>query len=1064
MPQGPGYPRTTVDLTTPGADAPDDAPVAPPAAPAVVAVVVAHDPGSWFEETMAALAAQDYPNLSILVVDAGSAEEVKPRVGTSAPGAFVRRLPENPGFGAAANEVLEVVEGAAFYLVCHDDIAPAPDVVRLLVEEAFRSNAAVVGPKLVAWNDTRHLLQVGEGIDHAGYTVPLVERGELDQEQHDAVRDVFTVPGGCTLMRADLFAEIGGFDEGIDYLLDDLSVCWRAHVAGARVIVAPAARVRHLEALALRRPVDDRRRLQSRHRLRAVLSCYSGLGLVLAVPKMLVLNVAEVVYALVVGRTSQARDLVAAWVWNLRRLGELRDARRQVRAFRHVRDRDVRRFMVRGSARLRQFLRGQIGRGDDRLTGWARSSREAAGALRSGTFRSAVLVWGGVALVLVAGSRHLLTRGIPAVGELVPFTSSPFELLRAWVSGWRTAGLGSEAPAPTAYGLLGVLGLLSAGTMGLLRTVLTVGLVPIGAVTIHRLVAPTGSRWAQLVALLVYLCNPLPYNALAEGRWGALALFAGMPVVVAILARTSELSPFGSEGDGPGPGVRSRPARVHLLALGLVTAVLAALVPVVVFLVPLVALGLALGSLLTYHVTGSMRMIGIALGGASVAVVLHLPWSLDVLLPGTPLSAIAGPARGGTTSDLAALLRFEVGPLGGAPLGWALLAAALLPLLIGREARHAWAVRGWMLAVVFWGLAWASQRGAGPIALPEEDLLLTPAAVGLALAAAMGVAAFEVDLPGYRFGWRQIASGLAAAAVAVATIPVLGAAFDGRWSMPGGDHARALGFIDVENDDLPFRVLWLGDPAALPLGSWELDDGIAYSTTDGGTPSVEDLWVGSDDGRTGLLADALELARSGQTARLGRLLAPMGVRYVIVPEQLAPAPFASDSLPIPAELADTLDAQLDLEPLDVPAGLTVYRNQAFFPTRAVVPTERAPSPDAGIADAAALDLSDASPVLPDQDSRLEWEGSLEDGTTVLLSAAYSDRWELSVDGRVAAHTKPFGWGNAFTVERGGDATLRFATSPLRYAVLLGQVLLWMWVARRLMRDRAMPAPAHGAAT
>jgi len=249
-------------------------------------VVVAHDPGPWFEETMAAIADQDYPNLSILVVDAASAEEVKPRVGRSAPGAFVRRLAENAGFGAAANEVLEVVEGAAFYLVCHDDIAPEPDVVRLLVEEAFRSNAAVVGPKLVGWHDPRRLLQVGEGIDHAGYVTQLVERGELDQEQHDAVRDVFTIPGACTLVRADLFAEIGGFDEGIDLLYDDVSLCWRTHIAGARVIVAPSARVRHLESFDTRRPQDDRRRVQNRHRLRVVLSCYSTLGLVRALPKL----------------------------------------------------------------------------------------------------------------------------------------------------------------------------------------------------------------------------------------------------------------------------------------------------------------------------------------------------------------------------------------------------------------------------------------------------------------------------------------------------------------------------------------------------------------------------------------------------------------------------------------------------------------------------------------------------------------------------------------------------------------------------------------------------------
>lgn len=1004
---------------------------------------------------MEALAAQDYPNLSILVIDPASAVEVKPRVAAAAPGAFVRRLDDNPGFGAAANEVLEVVEGAAFYLICHDDIAPEPDVVRLLVEEAYRSNAAVVGPKLVEWHDPRRLLDVGLGLDHGGYPSPIVERGELDQEQHDAVRDAFVIPGACTLVRADLFLAIGGFDEGIDFLLDDVSLCWRAHLAGARVVVAPMARVRHLEALSVRRPVDDRRRLQARHRLRVVLSCYSVLGLLLALPKMLVLQMAEAVYALVVGRTGQARDIASAWAWNLRRVGELRDARRQVSTFRSVPDREIRGLMTSGSARFRQFVRGQIGTEDDRLTGWARSGRGVSGALGSHAARTAAIVWCVIALVLAMGSRHLLTRGVPAVGDLVPFRSSPVDLLRTWASGWSTTGLGSEAPAPTAYGIVGGLGLGFGGAMGLLRTILTVGMLPFGAFAAYRLTGPIGSPYARIAALIVYVCNPLPYNALAAGRWDALALYAGLPVVAGMLARAGRIAPFGSPPGEPDLG-RHRSFRAHVLALGFVTALLATLVPVAVLLVGVMALALALGSVVASRVRGIARMMATAVLAGLLAIVLHLPWSADFLLPGTPWSAIVGPERGARGSDLGALLRFEVGPMGGGVLGWVFLVAAALPLLIARAERHAWAVRGWMMAIVFWGLAWASQRGAGPLVLPSPEVLLVPAAIGLAISTAMGVLAFEVDLPGYRFGWRQIASGIAAAAVALGTVPVIGASFDGRWSMPGGDHSRALGFIDVDNAEVPFRVLWVGDPEALPLGSWELAEGVGYATTDHGTPRLEDLWVGSDDGSTGLLADVLDLARSGQTARVGRLLAPMGVRYIVVPEQIAPAPFASERLPIPTDLADTLAGQLDLEPLDLPAGLTVYRNQAFYPKRAVVPSAAAPPRGGGVTDAAGVDLSGLRVALPDRDGQLRWSGPVDADTTVLFAAAHSDRWSLSVSGRDAKQTKPYGWANGFEVGTEGTATLSFATSPLRYLMLGAQVLVWAWVARRLVRQRFNP--------
>jgi GT2 family glycosyltransferase len=1043
-----------LETQTAGPDAPPD-PTA--IAPAVVAVVVARDPGAWFEETLAALVEQDYPNLSILVIDAASAEDVKPRVARTAPSAFVRRLEDNPGYGAAANDVLDVVEGAAFYLMCHDDVAPAPDAARLLVEEAYRSNAAIVGPKLVHWDDPRRLLQVGEGIDHAGYPVPLVERHELDQEQHDAVRDVFVVPGAFTLVRADLFTEIGGYDEGIDYLLDDLSLCWRAHIAGARVIVAPDARVRHLEALAARRPVDDRRRLQSRHRLRILLSSCSPLGLAVAVPKLALLNLAEILYTLLVGRTGHARDVAGSWLWNLQRLDELRGARQQVRGFRRVPDAEVRRFMARGSARLTQFLRGQIGSGEDRLGSLARTGREAAGAMRSVPFRMAAGVWFAVGVVLLAGSRHLLTRGIPFVGELVPFRTDPLDLVREWASGWRTAGLGSESPNPTILGAGGALGFLFAGAMGLLRAVVTVGLLPLGAIGAYRLARPVGSRYAQLAALLVYLAVPLPYNALADGRWGVLALYAAAPTMLALLARASGLAPFGTAAGTPGPGLRARTKRQLVLALGLLTALVAMVLPAVVLLVPGIAVALALGSVLAYRTRGSVAMVGVGAGAAVVAVLLHLPWSLDYLLPGTTWSAVVGPEVPDRGVELQELLRFQVGSLGDAPLGWAFVVAAALPLLIGAGERHAWAVRGWTLAVASWGLAWASSRGDLPFALPAADVLLVPAAAGLALAAAMGVAAFEVDLPGYRFGWRQIASGVAAAAVAVGTLPVLAAAVDGRWSMPAGDHSRALGFIDDEHEEQDFRVLWLGDPAALPLGSWELGDGLAYATTDDGTPRLEDLLVGSDDGRTGLLAEAVDLARTGQTARLGRLLAPMGVRYVVVAERRAPAPFAADALPTPRGFRATLDAQLDLEPLDVPAGLSVYRNQAAFPMRAALTGGQEPPTTGGIGATASVDLSDAQAVLRDRGGHLRWRGAVPDDAYVLASVAHSERWQLEVDGRAAELEKPFGWSVGFPVGSGGDATLRFRTPPLRYGLLALQAVAWLLALRALLRVRLATA-------
>src|SRR4051794_23043262 len=108
----------------PGDDAPDDR--IPEgtgddvfAPPPVVVVVVTHDPGPAFEEALAAIASQDYPGLSVLVVDTGSDDDPTERVAGVLPDAFVRRVTASVGFGGAANHALSAVEGASFVLLCH---------------------------------------------------------------------------------------------------------------------------------------------------------------------------------------------------------------------------------------------------------------------------------------------------------------------------------------------------------------------------------------------------------------------------------------------------------------------------------------------------------------------------------------------------------------------------------------------------------------------------------------------------------------------------------------------------------------------------------------------------------------------------------------------------------------------------------------------------------------------------------------------------------------------------------------------------------------------------------
>ena len=407
------------------------------ATPSVLAVVVAFEPGEWFEETLESLATQDYPRLEVLVIDAAGDPELGARVHASLPDAAVLDAGDTDGFSAAADAVLDTDVDPAFLLFCHDDVALATDAVRLMVVESLRSNCGITGPKLVDWDRPDRLQHVAYTVDRFAVAADVVEPAELDQEQYDAVGDVFAVPSACLMIRTGLFRTLEGFDPGITHRGEDVDLCWRAQLAGARVMVVPDARVRHRERLEERTGVDDVRRTRARHQLRTVAVTSSRPSLLITLPLAALLTLGEAGIALFTARLGQVRDVLAAWSWNLRRLGEIRRRRARLRPLVRARYADIRAAQETGSVRINAFVRGQIGRG-----AFGGSGRDFGAVIRTGTARIAAVAWGLVVLFVLFGSRSLLTDGVPAVGDFVPFADESGDLWSAWWSGWSDRDLG----------------------------------------------------------------------------------------------------------------------------------------------------------------------------------------------------------------------------------------------------------------------------------------------------------------------------------------------------------------------------------------------------------------------------------------------------------------------------------------------------------------------------------------------------------------------------------------------------------------------------------------------
>ena len=121
----------------------------------------------------------------------------------------------------------------------------------------------------------------------------------------------------------------------------------------------------------------------------------------------------------------------------------------------------------------------------------------------------------------------------------------------------RAAVTGARLPRITTI----VLGVVFLGAMSVLRRALLLVLIPIGVAGVWRVGKGTSSTMARLVTLVTYVAIPLPYDAIARGRWGGLLLWAAAPWLVLVLARRLGTPLF----DGGQRGLRPLP---HV-ALGL---------------------------------------------------------------------------------------------------------------------------------------------------------------------------------------------------------------------------------------------------------------------------------------------------------------------------------------------------------------------------------------------------------------------------------------------------------------------------------------------------------------
>ena len=195
-----------------------------------------------------ALAALDYSNWSLTLIDNGCSEFSADELTRLAPRARYVRTGGNLGFAGGCNLGMRdaLAERADYVWFLNNDAQPEPSALTELIAVARSDQRiGIIGPKVVLASDPFRLDSIALRINLASGRLYLLGHNEVDRGQYDHLSSPDGVTACAMLVSRAACERLGGFDEDYFAYLEDADACLRARAAGFRIAVAPRARVRH---------------------------------------------------------------------------------------------------------------------------------------------------------------------------------------------------------------------------------------------------------------------------------------------------------------------------------------------------------------------------------------------------------------------------------------------------------------------------------------------------------------------------------------------------------------------------------------------------------------------------------------------------------------------------------------------------------------------------------------------------------------------------------------------------------------------------------------------------
>jgi len=194
-------------------------------------VTITYNSGDVLPQFLDCVWKQSHENLLLYVVDNASSDSTLSILDNS-PDSRLHVIKNDKNFGVAKanNQGIKkaISDGCNQLLIINNDVEFEVTLIEKLLNAQKESNCSLVSPKMMYFDDSKHIWYAGSWFNKSKGYLPL-HRGmrELDNGQYNKIIEVEYAPTCCLLAKKEVFVDVGFMNEKYFVYFDDTDFSYR---------------------------------------------------------------------------------------------------------------------------------------------------------------------------------------------------------------------------------------------------------------------------------------------------------------------------------------------------------------------------------------------------------------------------------------------------------------------------------------------------------------------------------------------------------------------------------------------------------------------------------------------------------------------------------------------------------------------------------------------------------------------------------------------------------------------------------------------------------------------